>query len=86
MSTPIFLPAIVSVSLHKGELAYCLGISPYKLKKLIQQNEKTLARLGYSKHDKVLYPNVVSVLLGKSGLQIDQEKLAQCVGKNYMKV
>lgn len=86
MSVPVFLPSLVSVALHKGELAYCLGISPYKLKKIIQANEKTLTRLGYSKHDKVLYPNVVSVILGKSGLAIDQEKLAQCVGKNYVNI
>lgn len=86
MSVPIYLPSLVSVALHKGELAYCLGISPYKLKKIIAQNEKTLARLGYSKHDKVLYPNVVSIIMGKSGLQIDQQKLIECVGKNYTKV
>lgn len=86
MSVPVYLPTLVSVALHKGELAYCLGISPYKLKKIIEKNEKTLARLGYEKHDKVLYPNVVSIILGKSGLQIDQGKLMECVGKNYAKV
>ena len=86
MSVPIYLPTLVNVALHKGELAYCLGISPYKLKKIITKNEKTLTRLGYEKHDKVLYPNVVSVIIGKSGLQIDQERLIECVGKNYAKV
>lgn len=86
MSVPVFVPAIFSVALHKGELAYCLGISPYKLKKIIQKNEKTLQRLGYSKHDKVLYPNVVSMILCKSGLQIDEERLAQCIGRKFAKV
>lgn len=86
MSVPIYLPQICSVSLHKGELAYCLGISEYKLKKLIKSNEKILTRLGYSKYDKVLFPNVVSVILGKSGLQIDAGKLAECVGKNYLQL
>lgn len=86
MSVPVFIPAIVGVALHKGELAYCLGISPYKLKKIIQKNEKTLTRLGYEKHDKVLYPNVVSMILCKSGLQIDEERLAQCIGRNFGKV
>ena len=86
MSVPIYLPTLISVSLHKGELAYCLNISPYKLKKIIEKNMPILTRLGYSKHDKVLYPNVVSVILGKSGLQIDQEKLCECVGKNYLRL
>ena len=86
MSVPIYLPSLVNISLHKGELAYCLGISPYKLKKIIEKNEKALSRLGYEKHDKVLYPNVISVILGKSGLRIDEERLLNCVGRNYEKV
>ena len=86
MSVPVFVPAIFGVALHTGELAYCLGISPYKLKKIIQKNEKTLSRLGYEKHDKVLYPNVVSMILCKSGLQIDEERLSQCIGRNFAKV
>lgn len=86
MSVPIYLPSLVNISLHKGELAYCLGISPYKLKKIIERNEKSLSRLGYSKYDKMLYPNVISVILGKSGLRIDEEKLLDCIGRNYAKV
>lgn len=86
MSVPIYLPSFVNISLHKGELAYCLGISPYKLKKIIEKNERTLQRLGYEKHDKVLYPNVISVILGKSGLRIDEERLLNCIGRGFAKV
>lgn len=86
MSVPIYLPSLVNIALHKGELAYCLGISPYKLKKIIAKNEKALSRLGYEKHDKVLYPNVISVILGKSGLRIDEERLSNCIGRGFAKV
>lgn len=86
MGATIYLPNICAVAMHKGELAYCLNISPYKLKQLIKANEKTLQRVGYSKYDKVLYPVVVNILLQKSGLRIDDEKLGEVLGKTYIKL
>lgn len=86
MGATIYLPNICAISMHKGELAYCLNISPYKLKQLIKANEKTLQRVGYSKYDKVLYPVVVNILLQKSGLRIDDEKLGEVLGKTYIKL
>lgn len=80
MSVPQFLPVVVSVSLHKGEFCYCAGISPYKLKNLIKRESAALARLGYSKYDKILMPNVVAHLCRVSGLQIDSSRLAECMG------
>lgn len=72
--------------MHKGELAYCLNISPYKLKKLIKANEKALVRLGYSTHDKMLYPVIVNYLLQRSGLRIDEEKLMEVLGKTRVQI
>lgn len=86
MSAPFYLPAICSVALHKSELAYCIGISQYKLKQLIKENENALQRIGYRKFDKVLYPHAVSIILGKSGLRIDESRLAECIGKQYSRI
>lgn len=86
MGATIYLPNICSIALHKCELAYCLNISPYKLKKLIKANEKALSRMGYAKHDKVLYPVIVNYLLQKSGLRIDEEKLTEVLGKTIVKI
>lgn len=80
MSAPLFLPSFVSTSMHKGEFCYCTGLSPYKLKKLIKQHEKALTKIGYSKYDKVLMPIVVSFLCQKSGLRVDMNRLAECIG------
>lgn len=86
MGATIYLPNICSIAMHKGELAYCLNISPYKLKKLIKDNEKALTRLGYSKYDKMLYPVAVNYLLQRSGLRIDEEKLMEILGKTIVKI
>lgn len=81
MSVPTFIPWAISVPLHKGEFAYCTGISPYKLKQLIKKHEDKLKRLGYSTYDKVLMPTIVTYLLKVSGLHIDQQRLFECMGK-----
>lgn len=80
MSVPCLFPLELAVALHKGEFAYCVGITRYKLTKFIKQNEKNLTRLGYSKYDKVLTPRIVEYILSRTGLRIDAEKLAQCIG------
>lgn len=86
MGATIYLPNLCSIAMHKGELAYCLNITPYKLKQIIKANEKFLQRVGYSKYDKILMPVAVNVILGKSGLQIDQEKLAEVLGKTVVRL
>ena len=78
MGATIYLPNLCSIAMHKGELAYCLNIT--------QANEKFLQRVGYSKYDKILMPVAVNVILGKSGLQIDQEKLAEVLGKTVVRL
>lgn len=80
MSVPTLFPIEIAVALHKGEFAYCVGITRYKLTKFIKQNEKNLTRLGYSKYDKVLTPRITEYILSRTGLRIDAEKLAQCIG------
>lgn len=80
MSVPKFLPAIMAISIHKGEFCYCTGLSPYKLKNVIKQHEDKLKRLGYSKHDKILMPNVSEYLCRVTGVQIDMNRLAECMG------
>jgi hypothetical protein len=80
MSVPKFLPSILAISIHKGEFCYCTGLSPYKLKQVIKQHEQQLKRLGYSKYDKILMPNVTMYLLQVTGLAIDTDRLAECMG------
>lgn len=80
MSVPQLFPLEIAVSLHKGELCYCVGITRYKLTKFINANLQQLTRLGYSTYDKVLTPRIVEYILRKTGLRIDAEKLAQCIG------
>lgn len=86
MGATIYLPDLCSIAMHKGELAYCLQISEYKLKQYIKQNERLLVRLGYSKYDKVLSPVIVNVILQKTGLRIDQERLAEILGKTFVRL
>lgn len=80
MSVPKFLPAFMAISIHKGEFCYCTGLSPYKLKKVIKQHEDKLKRLGYSQYDKILMPNVSEYLCRVTGVQIDMNRLAECMG------
>ena len=86
MGATIYLPNLCAVALHKNELAYCLNISEYKLKQLIKKHEPALARMGYGKYDKMLMPVVVSYLLQKSGLRIDEEKMAEILGKTTIRL
>lgn len=86
MGATIYLPNLCAIALHKNELAYCLNISEYKLKQLIKANEPALVRMGYAKYDKMLMPVVVSYLLQKSGLRIDEEKLGEILGKTTIRL
>lgn len=86
MGATIYLPNLCAISMHKGELAYCLNISPYKLKQIIKANEKALQRVGYSKYDKMLFPIAVNIILQKSGLRIDEERLSDVLGKTTIRL
>lgn len=86
MGATIYLPNLCAVALHKNELAYCLNISEYKLKQLIKKHEPALMRMGYGKYDKMIMPVVVSYLLQKSGLRIDEEKLGEILGKTTIRL
>lgn len=86
MGATIYLPNICQISMHKGELAYCLNISEYKLKQIIRKNEKFLARLGYSKYDKILMPVCINVILQKSGLRIDEQRLSEVIGSTFVQL
>lgn len=83
MSVPVFIPTIFNVSLSKRELAYCLGISPYRLKCLINKERKVLERLGYSKYDKMLYPPTINHILAKSGLRLIEERRIEVLSRAY---
>lgn len=71
--------------MHKGEFCYCTGMSRYKLTKFIKEHEPQLRRLGYGKYDKILMPNVTQYILRATGLSVDMERLAQCMGQGYMR-
>lgn len=70
-----FSSLVESVSLTKQEFAYVTGITPYRLRCCIKKDLHKLQRLGYSQYDKTLMPPVVSYLLQKYGLQLNEEQL-----------
>lgn len=72
-----FLPPMVGISMSKAQFAFCTGLTPYKLRCILQKNEKKLQSLGYSRYDKILMPSVVLWLLDETQLQIDVDLLAQ---------
>lgn len=83
MSVPVFIPSIFNVSLSKSELAYCLAISPYRLKTIIKKEIKALERLGYNKYDKMLYPPTINHILAKSGLRVIDERRIEVLSRIY---
>lgn len=66
---------IDAISLTKAEFAYVTGVTPYRLRVLIKKSLKDLERRGYSQYDKTLMPPVVSYLLQKYGLQLNEEQM-----------
>lgn len=74
-----FLPAYVGIAMTKAQFCFSTGCTPYKLKKLIKEKADKYKRLGYSKSDKLLMPNVVRELLSDTGLRIDVDYFTQYV-------
>lgn len=74
-----FLPDFVSISMTKSQFSFSTGISPYNLRKLLNEKFDKYHRLGYNKNDKLLMPNVVRELLVDTGLRIDLDDYTQYV-------
>lgn len=74
-----FLPEFVGISMTKSQFCFATGFSPYKLRCLLQEKADKYKRLGYSKWDKLLMPNVVRELLADTGLRIDIDYYTQYV-------
>lgn len=74
-----FLPPFVGISLTKSQFCFCTGLTMYKLRNLLNANETKYKKLGYSKYDKLLMPNVTLQLLADTGLQIDVDLFTQYV-------
>lgn len=63
----------------KGQFCFATGITPYKLKQVINRNQAKYARLGYNKYDKLLMPSVVRELLNDTKLKIDIDYYSQYI-------
>lgn len=74
-----FLPEFVGIAMTKSQLSFCTGISPYKLRTLLQTNAEHFAKLGYKKWDKLLMPAVVREILALTGARIDIDYYTQYV-------
>ena len=74
-----FLPEYVGISMTKAQFCFCTGCTPYKLRAHLNANERKYVKLGYSKWDKLLMPNVIRELLHDLGLRIDIDYYTQYV-------
>lgn len=74
-----FLPTFIGISMTKSQFSFCTGVTPYQLRKHLQQNESRYAKLGYHHHDKLLMPAVIMQLLSDTGTRIDIDLYTQYV-------
>lgn len=74
-----FLPLGVAISMTKQQFCFCTGLTPYKLRKLLTDNAAHFAKLGYTKWDKLLMPNVTEEICNMTGLQINVDFFGQYV-------
>lgn len=74
-----FLPEYVAISMTKSQFCFATGLSPYKLRCILNANPTKWQRLGYNRYDKLLMPAVVRELLAATGLKIDIDYFTQYV-------
>lgn len=74
-----FLPEFIAISMTKAQFCFSTGLTPYRLRMLLERKADKYARLGYHKYDKLLMPAVVRELLQDSGLRIDVDYYTQYV-------
>lgn len=77
--TRAFLPDFVAIAMTKSQFCFSTGVTPYKLRCILQTKAAKYQRLGYSKWDKMLMPAVVRELLADTGLRIDIDYYTQYV-------
>lgn len=74
-----FLPTFVGIAMTKSQFCFCTGCTPYKLRQILLANPEKWKRMGYSKWDKLLMPNIVRELVLITGLPIDIDYYSQYV-------
>lgn len=74
-----FLPPYVGISMTKSQLCFAAGITPYKLRQHLKENESKYRKMGYSPWDKLLMPAVISAVCQALGLRIDVDYYTQYV-------
>ena len=74
-----FLPDFVAISMTKSQFCFATGCTPYKLRCILNTNQRKWRSLGYNKWDKLLMPSVVRELLSETGLKIDLDYYTQYV-------
>lgn len=78
-----YLPQMIGIALSKSEFCFCVGMSPYYLRKLLKEHETTLATMGYNKWQKLLPPRIVLYLCEITGLQIDVDLYHQIKTQHF---
>lgn len=74
-----FLPPFVAISMTKAQFCYSTGITPYKLRTILNNNYSKFKKLGYNRWDKLLMPGVVEELLRMTGARINVDYYSQYV-------
>lgn len=74
-----FLPAGIAIAMTKQQFAFATGLSPYKLRKFLEDNAEHFAKLGYTKWDKLLMPAVTEEICAMTGLEINLDFFGQYV-------
>lgn len=63
----------------KSQFCFCTGLTPYKLRQILNDNPQKWERLGYNKYDKLLMPAVTGELLAVTKLRVDMDYYIQYV-------
>lgn len=74
-----FLPQGIAIAMTKSQFCFCTGLTPYKLREILNDTPTKWERLGYHKHDKLLMPAIVQELLAATGLRINMDYYIQYI-------
>lgn len=74
-----FLPQGIAIAMTKQQFAFATGLTPYKLRKFLNDNYDHFHKLGYNQWDKILMPAVTEEICAMTGLEINLDFFGQYV-------
>lgn len=77
-----FLPNFVGIAMTKSEFCFSTGLTPYRLRTILNADPAKWEKFGVHKWDKLLMPAAVRELCALTGLQVDIDYYSQYVAKN----